>query len=90
MAFKPQSLHVLAYARGFTLWHTATDDPADAVIGDGYFDDASELFRRGDVILANMGGGETPAFAMLHVTDNSRRRVTVRNVLGPVGGQSLP
>lgn len=88
MAIQPMDLQVLAYAHGFTLWHAATDDPADAVTGDGYFDDAGQLLRPGDLILANAGGGRPPALVLLHVTEAAKGRVAVRDVLRPA--RSMP
>ena len=61
MAFDPESLCVLSYARGrrqprgFTHWYYWTDDLA-AVLAPGFFDAASDLMRVGDVVFA--GGGQ--------------------------------
>lgn len=58
MAFLSKDLSVLAYANGFTLWHYATaTDAAAAVDTTGYFNDAVDMLRVGDIIIANVSGG---------------------------------
>ncbi len=57
MAFDPESLCVLSYARGrrqprgFTHWYYWSDDLA-AVLAAGFFDPAADLMRVGDVVFA--------------------------------------
>ncbi len=51
---KTRDLSVLGYANGFTLWHFVTDDPAPELQAMGYFNEAAEMFRPGDLILANV------------------------------------
>jgi hypothetical protein len=57
MAFDPDSLCVLSYARGrrqprgFTHWYYWTEDLA-GVLAPGYFDAAADLMRAGDVVFA--------------------------------------
>jgi len=51
---KTRDLSVLGYANGFTLWHFVTDDPASALQTTGYFNEAADMFRPGDLILANV------------------------------------
>lgn len=53
MSYSPRNLSVLAYANGFTLWHYKTNDVAIEVDTQGYFNDASDVVRAGDMILAN-------------------------------------
>jgi hypothetical protein len=57
MAYLSKDLSVLAYANGFTLWHYMTADAAAAVDTAGYFNDAADMLRVGDMMLANAGGG---------------------------------
>lgn len=57
MAYQSKNLSVLAYANGFTLWHYTTGDAAADVDTAGYFDDAHEMLRAGDMILANVASG---------------------------------
>ena len=62
MAFDPESLCVLSYARGrrqprgFTHWYYWTDDPG-ALLAPGFFDAASDLMRPGDIVFAGGTGG---------------------------------
>ena len=51
--FKARNLSVLAYANGFTLWHYITPDFAADVDTAGYFADARDMLRVGDIIIAN-------------------------------------
>lgn len=60
MAFQANQLSVIAYANGFTLWHYTTTDADDAVDTAGYFDEASEILRAGDMILANTATAAVP------------------------------
>ena len=54
MAFESKNLSVLAYSNGFTLWHYTTVDTAADVDASGYFNDAADMLRTGDMIMANI------------------------------------
>jgi hypothetical protein len=71
MAYKSSDLSVIAYANGFTLWHYTTPDTAAAVDTSGYFDDAADMLRVGDMILANTGSGGALVSGILHVSSNT-------------------
>ncbi len=75
MAFNTGNLSVLAYANGFTLWHyrSATDTDA-AMAGAGYFNDASDLLRPGDMLALNGAGGSA---ALVRVAANRRGAVAI-------------
>ena len=60
MAYKSDNLSVLAYANGFTLWHYTTPDAAGTVDTAGYFDDAADMLRTGDMVLANTEPAAAP------------------------------
>ena len=60
MSFEPESLNVLAYADGFTLWHdrSGADSLASLTSSEGaYFAPASELLRRGDIVFVSARDG---------------------------------
>lgn len=75
MAFTPSDLSVLAYANNFTLWHYVTID-ADVTVG-SYFDNASDMLRVNDLIIANVDTDGTPATTFYVVTGNSGGSVTI-------------
>lgn len=75
MAFKPTDLSVLAYANNFTLWHYTTVDAA--VTGAGYFNNATDMVRVNDLIIANMSTGGTPSTKFYIVTGNTGGVVAV-------------
>ena len=75
MSFLSSDLSVLAYANNFTLWHYTTTD--DAVTTAGYFDNASDMLRVNDMIIANVDTDGTPATAFYIVTANAGGSVTV-------------
>ncbi|MFQ3622277.1 MAG: hypothetical protein SNJ73_01900 [Acetobacteraceae bacterium] len=78
MPFEIQSLSVLAYANGFTLWHYRTDSDTRAqTLAAGYFNAAAHLVRRGDMILSR----SSDTFSILHVTVHTGTTVTVAPVL---------
>lgn len=56
-AYDPGGLHVLGYARGFTLWHYRSASPLEAVARPGYFNGARHLLRPGDRIAVNVQEG---------------------------------
>jgi hypothetical protein len=59
MAFALRNLSVLAYARGFTLWHYSAGPDAPAEVArPGYFAGAGDMLAGGDMVLvsANEGG----------------------------------
>jgi hypothetical protein len=68
-------LSVLAYANNFTLWHYKTED--SAVTGTGYFNNASDMMRANDLIIANVDTGGTPGTKFYVVTGNTGGVVTV-------------
>ena len=70
MALQTRNLNVLAYANGFTLWHYTTVDLPAVIRKKGYFDDADQLLRSGDLIVANTGDGDA---AILSVSDQSEK-----------------
>lgn len=68
MAYLARNLSVLAYANGFTLWHYTTEDNDVSVGQIGYFSDASDLLRKGDIIIANCdtaGAGKAGFFLVV-------------------------
>ncbi len=71
MAFSSKDLSVLAYANGFTLWHYTSVDPAIDVDTSGYFNDASDIVRVGDMILANTDTDGTPASGIFLINANA-------------------
>ncbi|MBL8837250.1 MAG: hypothetical protein JNL66_13440 [Alphaproteobacteria bacterium] len=73
MAYATRNLSVLAYANGFTLWHYETADGAAALAGFGYFDQAADLFRRGDIVIATTADGAS----LLSVASCDGERVRV-------------
>lgn len=70
MSYDANNLSVLAYANGFTLWHYRTDDNAEDVIEELYFDGASDMLRQGDMILSNLEIDGIPKAAILLVAEN--------------------
>lgn len=45
---------MLSYANGFTLWHYTSTDNNAAATGANYFNDAADMLRKGDLIVANV------------------------------------
>jgi len=85
MAFKSKDLSVLAYANGFTLWHYTTVDLAADIDTAGYFNDASDMVRVGDMVMANADTDGTPASGIYLVNANGGGVVDVAD-LTSVGG----
>jgi hypothetical protein len=85
MAFKSRNLSVLAYANGFTLWHYTTPDPAADVDTAGYFNAAADMVRVGDMVLANVATGGTPASGIFLINANAAGVVDAAD-LTAVGG----
>ena len=77
MAFDPESLCVLSYARGrrqprgFTHWYYGSDD-LTAVLSPGFFDAAADLMRVGDVVFAG-GRQGTLQLAVVSVLEGEKR-----------------
>lgn len=68
-------LSVLAYANNFTLWHYKTED--SSVTGTGYFNNASDMMRVNDLIIANVDTDGSPVTKFYIVTGNSGGVVAV-------------
>lgn len=85
MAFKSKDLSVLAYANGFTLWHYTTVDTAAEVDTVGYFNDATDMVRVADMVMANADTDGTPSSGIFLVNANSAGVVDVADMTS-VGG----
>ncbi|HQT80389.1 MAG TPA: hypothetical protein PLD10_25400 [Rhodopila sp.] len=58
MAFAIRNLSVLAYANGFTLWHYKSGkDRLEAVAGNNYLGDASDMLTAGDLLMVTASDG---------------------------------
>ena len=77
MAVDPNRLSVLAYARGFTLWHYRAPGRARELARPGFFDPASELLRSGDLIIATLETGDT---AIVTVARRTATKVAIDTV----------
>ena len=77
MAYKSRDLSVIAYANGFTLWHYTTTDAAASVDTAGYFNEAADMLRVGDMILANTDTDGTLSSGILHASSNTGTVVDV-------------
>ncbi|MGH1403628.1 MAG: hypothetical protein ACRBDL_05245 [Alphaproteobacteria bacterium] len=76
MAFIASDLSVLAYANNFTLWHFTTVD--SDIEGAGYFNNAADMLRENDLIIANIDtdGSASTAFYVVSTNDGSSVTVT--------------
>ncbi|MCW9035576.1 MAG: hypothetical protein OQK35_05640 [Alphaproteobacteria bacterium] len=84
MAYKSNDLSVLAYANGFTLWHYTSIDTTAEIDSSGYFNEAADMVRVGDMILANTDTDGTPK-AGIHLISSVAAGVVDVNDLTQVG-----
>ncbi len=75
MAYASSDLSVLAYANNFTLWHYTTVDAS--VTTAGYLDNAVDMLRVNDLIIANVDTDGTPTTTFYVVTGNDGSSVTI-------------
>ncbi|MFH1805361.1 MAG: hypothetical protein ABID63_10790 [Pseudomonadota bacterium] len=78
--FKARNLSVLAYANGFTLWHYITPDFAVDVDTTGYFNDARDMLRVGDFIIANTNRDGGMSGGLFVVASSAPNPVDVRDM----------
>jgi len=76
MSLNSSNLSVLAYANNFTLWHYITTDKE--ITGEGYFNNASDMLRVNDLLIANFDTNGTPTTKFYIVTGNSNGVVTIK------------
>jgi len=88
MAYATKDLSVLAYANGFTLWHYTTVDAAADVDTSGYFNNASDMLRVGDIVVANTDTDGTPSSGFYLVSSNVTGVVDVADMTA-VGGTDI-
>jgi len=81
MAFAARNLSVLSYANGFTLWHYTSTDNNTAVTAGGYFNSASDMLRKGDLIIANVDTGGTQANKQYFVSNVASGVVTIATAI---------
>ena len=87
MAFNVKKFNVHAYANGFTLWTFLTDDTENALDQDNYFNDANEMVRKGDMILADINVCEgycTCIYLVEEIVDGVVPITNLNNVDSPV------
>ncbi|MFA5592585.1 MAG: hypothetical protein WC989_04645 [Micavibrio sp.] len=77
MALKLHDLSVLAYANNFTLWHYKTVDASGVFTAAGYFNNASDMMRVGDLLIVNIDTDGTPSTKFYIVTGSASGVVTV-------------
>lgn len=75
MAYNSNDFSVLAYANEFTLWHYTTTD--NAITTSGYLDEAADMVRVNDLIIANVDTDGTPSTVFYIVTANDGETVTI-------------
>lgn len=75
MAYNSNNFSVLAYANEFTLWHYSTPD--NAITTSGYLNDAADMVRVNDLIIANVDIDGAPATIFYIVTANDGNTVTI-------------
>jgi hypothetical protein len=80
MAYLSKNLSVLAYANGFTLWHYTTTETAATVDSSGYFNNASDMLRVGDIIIANLETGGTAKAGLFLVASNASGVVDITDM----------
>lgn len=81
MAFAARNLSVLSYANGFTLWHYTTTDNNTTVTTANYFNAASDMLRKGDLIVANVDTGGTQANKQYFVSSVASGVVTITTAI---------
>lgn len=77
MAYTALNLSVLSYANGFTLWHYTSTDTNTTITASNYFNGATDLLRKGDIILANTDTGGTFTTKIYFVTGNTGGVVSI-------------
>ena len=77
MAFTPASLTRLAGASGVSLWHYSTADAIATVNTAGYFNNAANMVKLNDVIIAVTSTGGTPVVSHTYVNANNGSTVDV-------------
>jgi hypothetical protein len=80
MSYQSKNLSVLAYANGFTLWHYSTTDAAATVDSAGYFNNAADMLRVGDILIANVETGGTLKAGLFLVSANANGAVDVNDM----------
>lgn len=80
MAFESKNLSVLAYSNGFTLWHYATVDTAADVDSNGYFNNAADMLRSGDMVMANVDTDGTPGAGIFLVASSTGSAVDLADI----------
>lgn len=96
MSYQSKNLSVLAYANGFTLWHYTSTDAASDIEAADYFNDAADILRANDLIVANVDTDGTVGSRIFGVSDVSAGVVTLGTppnqaafVADPSGGATV-
>jgi len=82
MAYLSKELSVLAYANGFTLWDYQTPDAIGDVLSEGYFLDASDMLRAGDILVVKSNTDDEVQAHLVLVASNKDSDVQVKSMGG--------
>ena len=85
MTYDARQMSALTYANGFTLWHYRTDDGFEEVVGEGYFDDAHNLVRDGDIVICAVDAGGDVSRTFMGIMRKHGGRV----YLVPIAGEEV-
>ena len=77
MTYQSSGLSAISYANGFTLWHYRTNDRADDVLSNCYFNAATKMLRQGDFMFITAGIDNLPHHGMVVITSNAGGKVVV-------------
>lgn len=77
MAFDAANLTRLAGGSGVSLWHYTTTDTIATVNTAGYFNNAANMVKLNDVIIAVTSTGGTPVVSHTYVNANNGSTVDV-------------
>lgn len=85
MAFSSESLSVMAYANGFTMWHyraPVADNETVLFVKNGtYFAGAIDLMRKNDLLfLEYVTGSALPSVSMFRVNEIKAMGVTLTKI----------
>ena len=71
MSFTIRNLSVLSYAQGFTFWlYRACDATIDDVKPDGFFNNASNMFKVGDMIAVSTNSNGSTILTVMSIDND--------------------
>ncbi len=80
--FDANNLNIMCQANGYTQWHYITGATNEQVLAKGYFDNAHQVLRKGDTIIAIVNLNNALEVRQYYIKSNVEGAVAIAPIKG--------